>query len=258
MLMCNPNVQFAQERAQRIARLANDADFNELSRQWIERSLSLGYPYNFEWLGRPIIQYPQDIIAFQEVVFRVRPELIIETGIAHGGSLTLSASLLTLLDVMDGRDVRASSRRVIGVDIDIRQHNRDALDAHPLRGKMLLLQGSSVGAEIVTAVRELAATSPAPILVCLDSNHTHEHVLAELRAYSALVTEGSYLIVFDTFVEMLPKGFFKDRPWDRGNSPHSAVQAFLAENDAFEIDEDVHTKLSITASPSGYLRRKQR
>ena len=212
------------------------------------------YSYNFQWMGRPIIQYPQDIVAFQELVSTVKPNLIIETGIAHGGSLVLSASLLCLLDVKEGLDPRQSPRKDVGVDIDIRPHNRKALDEHPLRFKMELIEGSSIDPEIIQQVRS-HADSVDRVLVSLDSNHTHEHVLAELNAYADLVSVGSYCIVFDTVVENLPAGSFPDRPWDVGNNSKTAVHEWLKSHPEFEIDKDTDNKLLISVAPDGYLRR---
>jgi cephalosporin hydroxylase len=218
------------------------------------QSISDRYSYNFSWLSRPIIQYPQDIVAFQELVSEARPDLILETGVAHGGSLVLSASMLCLLDVMEGLDPRQSPRKVVGVDIDIRPHNRKALDEHPLRFKMELIQGSSIAPEIIQQVRS-HADGVDRVLVSLDSNHTHEHVLAELNAYADLVSVGSYCIVFDTVVEDLPAGSFPDRPWDVGNNPKTAVHEWLKTHPDFEIDKDIDIKLLISVAPDGYLKR---
>ncbi len=222
--------------------------------QFFTRSHQLQYSYNFSWLNRPIIQYPQDIVAFQELVSAAKPDLIIETGIAHGGSLVLSASLLSLLDVMDGLDPRQSSRKVVGVDIDIRPHNRKALNEHPFRFKMELIEGSSIAPEIIQQVRS-HADGVDRVLVSLDSNHTHEHVLAELNAYADLVSVGSYCIVFDTAIEDLPAGSFPDRPWDKGNNPKTAVHEWLKSHAEFEIDKDIDNKLLISVAPDGYLKR---
>jgi cephalosporin hydroxylase len=180
--------------------------------------------------------------------------MILETGIAHGGSLVLSASMLCLLDVMEGLDPRQSSRKVVGVDIDIRPHNRKALDEHPLRFKMELIEGSSIDPEIIQQVRS-HADGVDRVLVSLDSNHTHEHVIAELNAYADLVSVGSYCIVFDTAIEDLPAGSFPDRPWDVGNNPKTAVHEWLKAHPEFEIDKDIDNKLLISVAPDGYLRR---
>jgi cephalosporin hydroxylase len=224
-------------------------------------SIAAQYSYNFLWQGRPIIQYPQDIVAMQELVWATRPDLIIETGIAHGGSLVLSASLLALLDYADAAnngellDPSAPRRRVLGIDIDIRGHNREAILAHPLAGRIDMLEGSSTDEEIIAQVSRIAHGFER-ILVCLDSNHTHDHVLAELRAYAPLVTPGSYCVVFDTVIEDLPAGLYPDRPWDVGNNPKTAANAFLAEHPEFVVDEEIETKLLITVAPGGFLRRE--
>lgn len=222
--------------------------------QFFAKSIQLQYSYNFSWLDRPIIQYPQDIVAFQELVADIKPDLIIETGIAHGGSLVLSASLLCLLDVMEGLDPRQSPRKVIGIDIDIRSHNRRALDDHPLRFKIELIEGSSIDPVIIKQVRRNAEGLDR-VMVSLDSNHTHEHVLAELNAYANLVSVGSYCIVFDTVIEDLPAGSILDRPWDVGNNPKTALLEWLRTHSEFEIDKGIDNKLLISAAPGGYLKR---
>lgn len=224
------------------------------ARSWSMLTNQINYTYNFEWMGRPIIQYPQDIIALQEIVAKVKPDLIIETGIAHGGSLVLSASLLSLLDVMEGVDPRKSSRKVVGVDIDIRSHNRKALDEHPLRFKMEMIEGSSIDPQVIKQVRS-HADCVNTVLVSLDSNHTHEHVLAELNAYADLVSVGSYCIVFDTAIEDLPSGSFPDRPWGVGNNPKTAVHEWLKTHTEFQIDNNIDNKLIISVAPDGYLQR---
>ncbi|QNJ16010.1 cephalosporin hydroxylase family protein [Synechococcus sp. A18-40] len=218
------------------------------------QSINDRYSYNFSWLSRPIIQYPQDIVVFQELVSQVNPDLILETGIAHGGSLVLSASMLCLLDVMEGLNPRESSRKVVGVDIDIRPHNRKALDEHPLRFKMELIEGSSIDPDIIQQVRS-HADGVERVLISLDSNHTHDHVLAELNAYADLVSLGSYCIVFDTVIEDLPTGSFPDRPWDVGNNPKTAAFEWLKSHPEFQIDKEIDDKLLISVAPDGYLKR---
>ncbi len=256
----NPIEQFERERDARIRSYADDTALRELSRSWLQDSMGKHYVYNFSWLGRPIIQYPQDIVAIQELIWTVRPDLIIETGIAHGGSLILSASLLALLDLCDAAEAGSTldpakpQRRVIGVDIDIREYNRDAIEAHPLANRIQMIQGSSIAPETVQAVRN-AAAGAGRVLLCLDSMHTHDHVLAELEAYAPLVSTGSYCVVFDTFVENMPPKFFPDRPWDIGNNPMTAVHAFLKNHPEFEIDRTLEDKLQITVAPNGYLKR---
>jgi len=218
------------------------------------------YSYNFSWLGRPIIQYPQDIIAMQELIWSIRPDLVIETGIAHGGSLIMSASMLALLDMSDAieagekLDPKISSRKVLGIDIDIRAYNRTAIEAHPMASRIQMIQGSSIAPDIIEQVHAVAANY-SRVLVCLDSNHTHDHVLAELEAYAPLTTVGSYCVVFDTIIEDMPTGSFPDRPWDKGNNPKTAVWEYLKTHPEFEIDKGVQNKLLITVAPDGYLKR---
>ncbi len=231
----------------------------KLSLQWLDASARAGYSYNFCWMGRQIIQYPQDMVAVQELIWTVKPDLIVETGIACGGSLILSASMLALLDVSDAIESgeminpRQSKRKVIGVDLDIRLVNREAIEAHPMASRISMIEGSSVAPHVVAEVHALASQY-SRILVFLDSNHTHEHVLAELEAYAGLVSRGSYCVVFDTAVEDLPTELFPDRPWGPGNNPKTAVWEFLKHNDRFEIDMDIESKLLITVAPDGYLK----
>lgn len=227
-------------------KLGNSMKINllTLSRQWLKEAANIRYGYNFTWMGRPIIQVPQDIIAMQEIIWQVQPDLIIETGIAHGGSLIFYASMLELL---------GGEGQVIGVDIDIRDHNRVEIETHPMHKRITMIQGSSVDDGIVQQVYDLTKVRK-PILVVLDSNHTHAHVLRELELYSPLVTRGSYLVVFDTVVEDMPEDFFPDRPWGKGNNPKTAVWEFLKTNDRFVVDKDIENKLLITVAPDGYLR----
>lgn len=259
--MNDPIEQFGEERRQQIASYSRNAAFTAQSRSWLETSMRQRYVYNFDWLGRPIIQFPQDIVAMQELVWATRPDLIIETGIAHGGSLVLSASLLAMLDYCDAAktgatlDPRASHRKVLGLDIDIRPHNRLAIEAHPLAHKIEMIQGSSTAPEVIAQVQAYARNFER-VMVCLDSNHTHEHVLAELRAYAPLTTHGCYCVVFDTFVEDMPADLFPDRPWAPGNNPRTAVRAYLDANADFEIDTAIPDKLQVTVAPDGFLRRK--
>ena len=218
------------------------------------------YVYNFEWLGRPVIQYPQDMVAVQELIWAVRPDVVIETGIAHGGSLVLSASMLAMLDMVDAiesgatLDPRQSARKVIGIDIDIRPHNRAAIEAHPMASRIRLVQGSSVDPAVVAQVH--AQVEPGQcVMVFLDSMHTHAHVLAELNAYAALVTPGSYCVVFDTFIEDMPPNFFSDRPWDVGNNPKTAVTQWVSAHPEFVNNVQWEQKLMVTVAPGGFLQR---
>ncbi|MBS0372160.1 MAG: cephalosporin hydroxylase family protein [Proteobacteria bacterium] len=231
-----------------------------MTSQWVNRSAASKYTYNFRWLSRPIIQYPQDIVAMQELIWSVKPDLIIETGIAHGGSLVFSASMLALLDLSDAiesgqmLDPRNSRREVLGVDIDIRAHNRAAIEAHPMYSRIRMIEGSSTSPEVIEQVSAIAAKHER-ILVCLDSNHTHEHVLAELNAYAPLASKDSYCVVFDTIIEDMPKSMFPDRPWGPGDNPKTAVHEYLKTHPEFEIDRSIHQKLVLTVAPDGYLKR---
>jgi cephalosporin hydroxylase len=218
------------------------------------------YSYNYFWLGRPIIQYPQDMVAMQELIWQIKPDLIIETGIAHGGSLILSASMLSLLDYCDAieqgmmLDPKAPRRRVLGLDIDIRAHNRAAIEAHPMANRIDMIEGSSIDPAIIAQVQDIARGYER-VLVCLDSNHTHAHVLAELEAYAPLVSVGSYCVVFDTIVEDMPAKMFPDRPWGPGDNPKTAVWEYLKTHPEFEIDKQMDHKLLISVAPDGYLKR---
>ena len=229
-----------------------DKQNNKLSLglNFIKETLDTQYTYNFSWLGRPIIQYPQDMIALQEIIWEVKPDMIIETGIAHGGSLIFSASMLTLLEACG----EIENGKVLGIDIDIREHNKKAIEAHPMSKKITMFQGSSIDEEMIQKVHEFAKKGKK-MLIILDSNHTHEHVLAELKAYANLASIGSYCIVFDTIIEDMPENSFPNRPWDKGNNPKTAVWEYLKENDNFVIDKDIENKLLITVAPDGYLKR---
>ena len=207
------------------------------------------YSYNFSWMGRPVIQYPQDMIAMQEIIWEVKPDLIIETGIAHGGSLIFSASMLELLAACGGGE-----GEVLGIDIEIRPHNRKAIEEHPMFKRISMIEGSSIAPEVIAQVLERVRDKER-ILVCLDSNHTHDHVLAELNAYAQLTSVGSYCVVFDTVIEDMPENLFPDRPWAKGNNPKTAVWEYLKTHPEFEIDKNIENKLLITVAPDGYLKR---
>lgn len=256
----DPIQQFEQEARNRAEAFGRDPQFQSLSRDWLEASMGRQYVYNFHCLGRPIIQYPQDMVAMQDLIWRVRPDLVIETGIAHGGSLVLSASILAMLDMCDAieagtmLDPKVSKRKVLGIDIDIRDHNRAAIEAHPMSSRIQMIQGSSIAPDVVSQVKAVAANYNR-VLVCLDSMHTHDHVLAELEAYAPLVSVDSYCVVFDTFIEDMPPRFFKDRPWDVGNNPKTAVRAYLETHREFEIDKLIENRLQVTVAPDGFLKR---
>ena len=244
------NAAFEQEVAKNIEALGKDKDVQALSRIWARETNKHKYTYNFRWLGRPIIQYPQDILAMQELIWEIQPDLIIETGIAHGGSLIFFASMLEVNAACGGPQDAA----VLGIDIDIRSHNREAIEAHPFAKRISMIQGSSIAPDVIAQVRAKAAARKR-VLVSLDSNHTAAHVSAELAAYAPLTSVGSYCVVFDTLVEDLPEDMFVDRPWRPGNSPKTAVRAFLEGHPEFEVDHAIDHKLLISVAPDGYLKR---
>lgn len=252
--------EFRVERANAIALYPSLNEWQILSKQWMQKAFEQKYMYNFCSLGRPIIQTPIDMVAMQELIWQIKPDLIIETGIAHGGSLVFSASMLAQLDMCDAIDAGAlfdpkvSKRKVLGVDIDIRAHNRAAIEAHPMFSRIQMIEGSSIAPEVINQVKSIASEYNK-ILVCLDSNHTHEHVLAELEAYASLTSPGSYCVVFDTIVEDMPEDMFPDRPWGPGNNPKTAVWEYLKSHPEFEIDKSIQHKLLITVAPDGYLRK---
>jgi cephalosporin hydroxylase len=241
---------FDEEVEERIAANGRNAALRRAADAFLRESIQPKYSYNFSWLGRPIIQYPQDMVAMQELVWAVQPDLIVETGIAHGGSLIMYASLLELNAACGG----PPDARVVGVDIDIRAHNRAAIEAHPMHRRITMIEGSSVDPAVVAQVGD-AAAGRQRVLVCLDSNHTHDHVLAELHAYAPMTSVGSYCVVFDTVIEDLPAGMFPDRPWDPGNNPKTAVHEYLTSHPEFEADRRVEGKLMISAAHGGYLKR---
>ena len=251
---------FKAEIRDRVAANAANAPLKEAAMAFLRASTGPQYSYNFHWMDRPIIQYPQDMVAMQELIWEVKPDLIIETGIAHGGSLILSASILALLDMCEaieaGRtiDPAQSRRKVLGIDIDIRAHNRAAIDAHPMRSRIEMIQGSSIDPEIVAQVHEFAKDYKR-ILVCLDSNHTHDHVRAELDHYAPLTSVGSYCVVFDTLIEDMGADAYPDRPWGPGDNPKTAVWDFVKTNPDFVVDQAISDRLLISVADGGFLRR---
>ena len=242
--MSNPVQAFTEERKQRIESNKYNEGLQSAADAFNVASNKAQYSYNFSWMGRPIIQYPQDMIAMQEIIWELKPDLIIETGIAHGGSLIYYASIMELI----------GKGEVLGIDIDIRDHNRKEIEKHPMYKRIKMIQGSSVSADVIEQVKTYAKDKQV-ILVCLDSNHTHEHVLQELNLYSPFVTPGSYIVAFDTIVEDLPKDYLPGRAWSIGDNPKTAVYEFLKINSHFEIDTAIDNKLLISVAPNGYLKR---
>jgi cephalosporin hydroxylase len=245
-------------RNQNIPKMASDRAVKEASRNFLKLTEPYQYAYNFDWLGRPIIQLPQDIIAIQEIIWKQKPDIILETGIAHGGSLVLSASILALLDLSDSLSSLSgySQRRsVIGIDIDIRPHNKTAIECHPLSAYITLVEGNSVDKVVVDHVHS-SIPSDSNVLVCLDSNHTHKHVLAELNAYADLVRPGGYIVVWDTSIEFDSSSLWSGRrPWGPGNSPYTAIEEFLATRTDFRRVDGIDDKLVLTVAPGGFLTR---
>lgn len=236
--------KYQEQVQQHKAEIEQDAQFHNISKEWIDRSISCGYYYNFTWMGRPIIQYPQDIVAMQELIWEVKPDLIIETGIAHGGGLVFYASMLELI---------GGDGQVLGVEQHIFPEIRSEIEGHRMFRRITMLEGNSVSDEMVKKVSEFAR-GKAKVMVALDSNHTHEHVLSELELYSPFVTKGSYLVVFDTMVNEVDESHYANRPWGANNNPGTAVEAFLAKNERFEADKSISSKLQITSCPGGFLK----
>lgn len=239
------NKAFFERNKEIVKSMGANHSLKELTQKWFDKASEHEYSYHFTWMGVPIIQFPQDIIATQEIVWNVKPDLIIETGVARGGSILFYASLLELI----------GNGEVVGIDIDIRQHNREVIESHPMFHRVSLIEGSSVAEDVISQVREKASKTKK-VMVILDSNHTHEHVLEELKLYSPLVSKDSYLVVFDTVVEDMPADYdWQGRPWGKGNNPKTAVHEFLKDHSEFEIDKDIQHKLLITVAPDGYLKR---
>jgi cephalosporin hydroxylase len=241
--MKDPIAQFDEERLKRIGQYSRNKKLLDAAQAFMKESIRHKYSYNFSWMGRPVIQYPQDLVAMQEILWDVKPDLLIETGVAHGGSLIFYASILELI----------GKGEVVGIDIEIRPHNRRAIESHQLSRRISMIQGSSIDGWVIEEVRKRSRDKPS-VLVCLDSNHTHGHVLRELELYGPLVTKGSYMIVFDTIIGELPEELCFDRPWGKGNNPGTAVSKFLRSSDRFIVDKDMVSKLLLTVAPGGYLR----
>ena len=251
---------FLGEVEGRVKSYKDEEEMRKAAADFMLSSTKPKYCYNFSWQSRPIIQYPQDMVAMQEIIWKVKPDLIIEMGIAHGGSLIYNASILAMLDMCEAIkehriiDPKISERKILGVDIDIREHNKTEIEKHPMSSRIEMIEGSSISPEIIEKVRDYAKDYKC-ILVCLDSNHTHEHVLAELEAYAPLTSVGSYCVVFDTIIEDLPKNAYPDRPWGPGDNPKTAVYDYLKNHPNFEIDKNIFEKLLISVCPDGFLKK---
>ena len=241
----DPIKQFEEEKSAFITAMAQDEELKQKSLDWMLHADKYKYTYNFTWLGRPIIKFPNDIVAMQEIIWEVQPDLIIETGIAHGGSIIFSASMLELI---------GGDGQVVAVDVDIRKHNRDEIEKHPMFKRITMFEGDSTSAETINKIKAIAG-GKKKVMVFLDSLHTHEHVLKEMQLYSPFVTVGSYLVLPDTFIEYFPQGYYADRPWDVGNNPMTALKEFLKEHDEFEVERQKVDKLLITEGFEGFLKR---
>ena len=234
---------FVKRNKKKINLIKKDKELLKLTRKWFDKAFSHEYSYHFSWLGRPIIQFPQDMIAIQEIIWKTKPDLIIETGIARGGSLIFSASILEII----------GKGKVLGIDVDIRKENRKGIENHHLKKRISMLEGSSIDENILKKVKKYTVNKKK-ILLFLDSSHTEEHVLKELELYSSLINKDGYIVVFDTMVEFMPNKLFKNRPWGKGNNPHTAVIKFLKKNKRFKIDKSIENKLLITSCPDGFLK----
>lgn len=246
--------RFYKERETRIKKQFRDEKFQKLSNSWTKYSLKNGYIYNFSWLGIPIIKYPSDLITIQEIIFEVKPDLIIETGVAHGGSLAFYASIQKIYN---------SKARTLGIEIDFRKHNKKNCKKIYKQLDINVIEGSSISNETIKKIKKYLK-GKKKIMVILDSDHSSTHVLEELNIYSKIVSKGSFLICTDTIVDFMPKGFFltdwqkkraPHRNFDKGTGPYIAVKKFLKNNKNFKIDKNLHAKSTITENPFGFLKK---
>ena len=241
--------KFKKQSKAEVNKQSKDKKFINISKKWLLESHRLKYTYHFNWFGIPIIQYPSDIVGVQEIIYKIKPDLIIETGIAHGGSVIFHSTILDMLSQNDKK-----KRKVVGIDIDIRKHNLKRIKKHYFNKNLILIEGSSIDQKVKKRVYKIAKNKKT-IMVILDSNHSSKHVYEELSFYSKFVTKNSYCIVFDTIVEDLPNKFVKNRPWSKGNNPLTAVKLFLKGNKSFKIDNEIDNKLMISSAKNGFLKR---
>jgi cephalosporin hydroxylase len=242
----DPILQFKAERDADIQAMGSDEVLRQKSLDWMLHADKYKYTYNFSWMGRPIIKFPADMVIQQELMWRLKPDLVIETGIAHGGSIIFTSSMMELMGI---------EGEVVGLDIDIRPHNRELIESHPMMKRITMYEGSSIDPAIVEKVRQHTKGKKC-VMVILDSLHSHKHVYEELKAYAEMVTVGSYCILPDTFIEFFPKGYYShNRPWDVGDNPYTGMKQYLAETDKFETDHSLTHKAMITETIEGYLRR---
>ena len=253
--MNNKIKKFKKEKKNRIKSYKN-SDLENYAKTFFKESIIDKYSYNFTWMNLPIIQYPQDILKLQEIIWKIKPDLVIETGVAHGGSIILSASLLRMIDYDDfiSGKKNISKRKSIGIDIDIRKHNLNEIKKNPYFNVIHLLEGSSISTRIKRKVYKIAKNFKK-ILLLLDSNHTHKHVLKELEFYTPLISKGSYCIVYDTFINDLENSLFKNKHWSKQKNPKTAVIEFLRKNKNFKIDTQINNQLLITSARDGYLKK---
>lgn len=235
--------EFERSKIETANAQGQDASLCRIAQDFVIAADRHGYGYQWTWLGMPIIQLPADIVATQEIIWQTKPDVIIETGIAWGGSVVMYASLLQLI----------GKGRVIAVDTVLPEKNRTQIMKYPFSNRISLIEGSSSDEAVVAQVKSLVGPNES-VMLLLDSNHTHQHVLDELRLYAPLVTKGQYLIVSDTIIEDIPPQN-RERPWGVGNNPKTALRAYMQETAAFEVDEHVNNKLLATYTPGGYLRR---
>ena len=238
-----PIEQYIHDRDEQVRKNLTDRDLGIDVHRLTESLVKTNYVKNFTWMGIPILQYPTDLMVMQELIGKIRPTSIIEIGIAFGGMTKFYSDMLRLVD---------TGGMVIGIDVDIREHAWEVLNRLQ---RAIAIKGSSTNSEVVDEVKELI-DDKSTVLISLDSNHTHEHVLQELKLYSPLVSVGSYIVVFDTAIQFyghLDKN--RERPWSRGNNPYTAVQEFMKDNEEFVVDREIERRALITSAPGGFLRR---